>query len=101
MARPTEKPPFQSLEILSRKISISRIKTLKGQWETKRQSVTVRPATFASLTIGQLFHILNQVQLYPYKETHSFVFGEKLKFQVKVYVDEDPEDETEINPDES
>lgn len=101
MARPTgkklERESFQSLEVLGMKISATKLLTFrnlkrwsKQEWK-KRTTVKFRPATLGHFTIGQLFHILNMIQIRPYQENHSFIFG-KDRFQIRVYKDEEPPD---------
>ncbi len=90
---------MQSLEILQWKISITKLGKLKREeywdkYDWRQKNVKYRPATLGHFTIGELFHMLNVIQLQPYRRTFSFIFRDN-RFQVTVYKDEEPEDDDE------
>lgn len=54
-----------------------------------------RPASFGNFTIAQLKEIIAEIEIYPFKEEHTFFYDKTCVFKIRLIPVEEEEEETD------
>lgn len=78
----------------------NRLGKLRTNYEPMhRVWIEERPASFGNFTIAQLKEIIAEIEMYPFKEEHTFFYDKTCVFKIRLIPVEEEEETDEANTD--